>query len=127
MKRVVFTLGLSLALGIAVAMFGAQILDAQLKPVIEPIATNENPAPGLSKIKTVRVTFAPGAGMVVNPGKPRTAICYVLEGAIQLKMGGKTTTYGPGTSFVVPKGAAHSATNIGTVKNVQLIQLIWHP
>lgn len=61
----------------------------------------------------VRVDFAPGASFPSH-SHPGVEIAYVLGGAIEYEMLGKTIRLQAGESLYIPAGAAHSARNTGS-------------
>lgn len=61
----------------------------------------------------VRVDFAPGASFPKH-SHPGVEIAYVLSGAIEYEMDGKTIRLQAGESLYIPVGAMHSAKNIGS-------------
>jgi len=68
------------------------------------------------EVVTAVVEFQPGA----SPGRHTHAgeeVGYVLEGTISLERDGQPSkTVGAGQSFVIPAGAIHNATNVGTTQ-----------
>jgi len=61
----------------------------------------------------------PGAS-VPEHSHPHEQVGYVLEGALEFAVGGKTVTVEAGESYVIPGGEPHGARNRGGVPAVGL-------
>jgi quercetin dioxygenase-like cupin family protein len=61
----------------------------------------------------VRVEFAPGASFPKH-SHPGVEIAYVLSGAVEYEMHGKTIRLQAGESLYIPAGAVHSAKNVAS-------------
>jgi quercetin dioxygenase-like cupin family protein len=64
------------------------------------------------EVITAKAEFAAGAaaGPHTHPGDE---ISYVAQGAIEVLIGGKSTTYKTGEAFMVPAGMVHDAKAVG--------------
>ncbi|HEX8404254.1 MAG TPA: cupin domain-containing protein [Duganella sp.] len=67
----------------------------------------------------VRVDFAQGASAPKH-SHPGVEIAYVLSGAIEYEMNGKTIQLKAGESLYIPAGASHSAKNIANGVSAEL-------
>ncbi len=115
--------------GVAVAGLAlGEILAAELdsralaqQAVGEHAITN---IPGVSKLDLIEASIAPGSGTTTPPGQ--TLFCWVTAGEVTLTLAGRTTRYGVGDSFIVPKGAARREWNEGRVENRQMVFRVFH-
>ena len=81
-----------------------------------PKSKAEEVGPGLKRLllghdehlMLVKVWFEKGAVGEVH-SHPHSQGSYVIEGAFEVEVDGKTQVLGPGGSFFVPSGAAHGA------------------
>lgn len=80
--------------------------------------------PGVSKLDLIEAVIAPGSGTTTPPGQ--TLLCWVTAGEVDLTLAGRTTRFGVGGSFIVPKGAARREWNEGRVENRQIIFRVFH-
>ena len=80
--------------------------------------------PGVSKLDLIEAVIAPGSGTTTPTGQ--TLLCWVTAGEVTLTLAGRTTRFGAGDSFIVPKGAARREWNEGRVENRQMIFRVFH-
>jgi quercetin dioxygenase-like cupin family protein len=111
--------GAVLAEGLA-AELGSRAL-AQVAIVGEDAVTH---IPGVSKLDVLDVALAPGTGTTAPSAQ--TLFCWVTAGEVTLTLAGRTSRYGVGDSFIVPKGAARREWNEGRVENRQIVFRVWH-
>jgi len=112
MKRTAFTLGLTLAVGIALGMMGTQVLNAQYAQQQESIKRTlllKTDLQGLEgwEAHVMMVQLPPGArsGKHWHPG---TVLVYPLSGGGTFEMEGSSPkTIKPGVAFYVPAKAVH--------------------
>ncbi len=103
------------------AEFGSRALAQQIVIVGEHAVTN---IPGVSKLDVLDVVLAPGFGTTAPSAQ--TLFCWVTAGEVMVTLAGRTTRYGVGDSFIVPKGAARREWNEARVENRQIVFRIWH-
>ncbi len=112
MKRTVWMLALTLAVGITVGTIGTQVLNAQYAQQQEPIKRTvllKTDLAGLEgqEANGIMAEVAPGAreGKHYHPGH---TLVYVLSGAGTLEMEGKPpVAIKPGVTFYIPPKQVH--------------------
>ena len=62
-------------------------------------------SPGSHRVK--RMVFDPGA-LIPNHRHPEDVVTLILEGGMEMTVGGGTRTVGPGEVFLVPSNSDHS-------------------
>jgi len=122
MKRMIFTLALTLAVGIAVGIIGNHVLIAQQAPVTRTILQQKD-LEGVAgrKVTMYRAEVFPGgaAGRHHHPG-PESL--YVLEGALIPEHDGQPPVIlKAGESAHVPAKHIHNAKNASTTEPMKVI------
>ena len=122
MKRTVFMLGVTLAVGIAVGVFGDQVLKAQQEPVKATVLLKTDLA-GIEgkEALVVLVEHAPGAasGKHYHLGHE---FAYLLEGSAILEPEGKPpVTLQPGEIMYLPPKQVHDAKNASTTAPLKVL------
>ena len=115
MNRTVVTLTIALVVGIAVGMFGNQVLVAQQQPIKRTILQQKDleGAPG-REVVMYRAEVVPGgvAGRHYHPGPE---LLYVVEGSLIIEPDGeKSMTLKVGESMHMPPKHIHNAKNAST-------------
>jgi len=111
---------------IAIALIGSAVAStAQTPPARPPGSTridlqrHDLAIPGWETIQA-RIDFSPGASFPAHR-HPGEEIIYVLEGKLEYQLEGRpAVTLAAGDVLFVPKGAFHSARNVGTTKGSEL-------
>jgi len=114
----------SLILGTAALLLAGALTQAQ-QPGLKrtDLQRHDLSVPGREAIQ-VRVDLAPGV-LAPRHSHPGEEIVYVLEGLIEYQVDGKPpVTLKTGEVLFIPRGAIHSAKNIGTVNAAELATYI---
>ena len=75
---------------------------------------------GASAAALTHLTFAAGAEVPEHTHEGSAELLYVEEGLLEMTVGGKPYTAGPGDAVYIPAGARHSARATRAVRAVQV-------
>ena len=78
------------------------------------------PSTGSSRAALDALTFEAGAVVPAHVHEASDELLYVVSGKVELTMGGRTVTAGPGDAILVPQGVEHAARAVEAAKLVQV-------
>jgi quercetin dioxygenase-like cupin family protein len=115
---------LAAALLIAASFSTLQLAQAQMPGIGRTDVLKHDLGDSAREVVQARVDIAPGL-VAPNHSHPGEEIAYVLEGTLEYRLEGKPpVTLNAGEALFIPSGAKHSATNVGSVKAVELATYI---